>query len=341
MTPPKLTVDSAGRVQGANVTHNSPWPCPNGDNGGMTVPSGIMGLIMHTMVGNLPGTISVFNNGAYQASAHFGVDQSGNIHQFGSVRGWKAWAEVAGNAHWYSCEFADNGNPSNPLTPAQINAGAQLLECLSASGAGNFTMQVTDSTSKEGFGVHRMGGAAWGGHSCPQNGDGSGPRAGQRTQILAVAQEIRGTAAATSTVAGWLAQGQKSLADLCSGSLHNGVSTVLRLTAERSPGAVYAPAMATYLNGVFAADKARIPAGVVLFYPKGSGDEAFTSRGDQTLQGLANTWHCECSAIVRLTAEKSPGAVFSGAMATYLDGVFQRAASGPKVPAGVHLYYET
>lgn len=148
-------------------------------------------------------------------------------------------------------------------------------------------------------------------------------------------------AAPASTVAGWLAQGQKSLADLCSGSLHNGVSTVLRLTAEHSPGAVYTPAMATYLNEVFAADKAVIPAGVILFYPKGSGDEAFTSRGDQTLQGLANTWHCECSAIVRLTAEKSPGSVFSGAMATYLDGVFQRAASGPKVPAGVHLYYET
>jgi len=36
-----------------------------------------------------------------------------------------------------------------------------------------------------------MGGAAWGGHSCPQLANGSGPRAGQRAEIVRRAKIIR------------------------------------------------------------------------------------------------------------------------------------------------------
>jgi hypothetical protein len=150
MTPPALTVDSQGRVHGKNVTWNTPWPCPNGDSGGMRVPSGVMGVVMHTMVGNLPGTIEVFNNRSFQASAHFGIDQNGNIHQFGPVNGWKAWAQVAGNPHWYSIEHADNGNPAEPLTQAQIDSSAQIVELLSRDSVGRFSLQVTNSPSAEG-----------------------------------------------------------------------------------------------------------------------------------------------------------------------------------------------
>jgi hypothetical protein len=182
-----------------------------------------------------------------------------------------------------------------------------------------------------------MGGQAWGGHSGPQNGDGSGPRSGQRAQILEVAQEIRGGTPA-STVTVWVAEGQKSLADLCAGELGNAVSTVLRLTAEHSAGAIYTPAMSGYINQVLAADKAKVPAGVTVWYPKGSAAEAFTSHGTQTLQGLANTWECEPSTVVRLTAEHAPGAVFSPGMASYLNGVFSRSAL--HVPAGIHVYYQ-
>lgn len=194
----KLSVDSSGRVTGpASITYNSPFPCVNGDPGGMSVPHGIQGLVVHTMVGNLPGTIEVFNRPSFQASAHFGVDQSGAIHQFGSVRGWKAWAQAAGNPNWYSCEFADDGNPDNPLTQPQITAAAQLLECLSAPGVGNFPLQVTNSVSGEGLGVHFMGGQAWGGHTCP-DAPPAHVRSAQRPQIVALAMAIRSGAGPAS-----------------------------------------------------------------------------------------------------------------------------------------------
>ena len=203
--PGKLTAGPDGKIRGpASITYNSPFPCVNGDPGGMSVPHGIQGLVMHTMVGNLPGTVAVFNDPSRQASAHFGVDQAGNIRQFGSVRGWKAWAQEAGNPHWYSCEFADDGNPDNPLTPAQITAGAQLLECLSAPSVGNFPLQVTDSTSGEGLGVHFMGGAAWGGHTCPDLPP-QHVRSAQRPQIVALAMAIRSGAPTTGWTAAMIA----------------------------------------------------------------------------------------------------------------------------------------
>lgn len=201
----KLTAGTDGRVTGpADITYNSPFPCVNGDPGGMSVPHGIQGLVMHTMVGNLPGTIEVFNRRSSQASAHFGVSQSGAIRQFGSVRGWKAWAQAAGNPHWYSCEFADDGNPDNPLTQAQITAAAQLLECLSAPGVGNFPLQVTNSTSGEGFGVHFMGGQAWGGHTCPDLPP-AHVRSAQRPQIVALAMAIRSGVPTTGWTAAMIA----------------------------------------------------------------------------------------------------------------------------------------
>jgi peptidoglycan hydrolase-like protein with peptidoglycan-binding domain len=156
----------------------------------MSVPHGILGLVMHTMVGNLPGTISVFNDPNFQASAHFGVSQSGLIHQFGSVRDWKAWAEVAGNPDWYSAEFADGGDPNVPLTQDQINSGAQLLEALSRPDVGNFALQVSNDTGTEGLGVHFMGGAAWGGHTCPDLPP-NRVRSSQRPAIVALAKQIR------------------------------------------------------------------------------------------------------------------------------------------------------
>lgn len=186
MTAGRLTVGPAGRITGpATITYNTPWPCRNGTYG-----SGrMMGTIMHTMVGNLPGTIAVFNNPDYQASAHFGIDQSGLIHQFGPVgAGWCAWAQESGNETWYSIEHADDGNPDIPLTAAQMTASAQLLECLSAFAG--FPLQVTNSTGVMGYGVHNMGGAAWGGHSCPDLPP-AHVRSAQRAAIILEAHHIR------------------------------------------------------------------------------------------------------------------------------------------------------
>jgi len=179
----KLTVGSDGRVTGpASIQHNTPWPCPNGASG-----SGAMsGVLMHTMVGDLPGTVAWFNNPQAQASAHFGIAESGEIWQFGPIgKGWIAWHAAEANATWYGIEHADNGNPANPLTPAQITAAAQLVECLSAFAG--FPLQISDSPSVKGYGWHGMGGAAFGNHpDCPGS-----VRKAQRPQIIALAMSIR------------------------------------------------------------------------------------------------------------------------------------------------------
>ena len=183
--PGKLAVHSDGRVAGpANIKYNEPFPCVNGkfETGAM------MGVVMHTMAGNLPGTIGVFNDPARQASAHFGIAQDGEIWQFGPIgKGWAAWHAVAANRSWYGIEHADDGDPHNPLTAAQIAASAQLVELLSRFAG--FPLQVSDSPSVKGYGYHAMGGVAWtpDGHTCP----GPGPRAGQRAGIIALAKSIR------------------------------------------------------------------------------------------------------------------------------------------------------
>jgi hypothetical protein len=266
-TAAKLTVDSEGRVQGANITWNSPWPCANGDGGGMSVPHGIMGLLEHTMVGNLlPGTVSWFNNPAAQASAHFGVDQLGNIHQFGPVNGWMAWHCAEGNPNWFGCEFADDGVPANPLTAAQITAAAQLLELLSRPDLGNFPLQISDNTSTEGYGWHGMGGLAFGDHpDCP--GD---VRKAQRPQIVALAMSIRqGVPVPAANYVQHVTVGESSLAQLAAQN-HCEVSAILRLTLQHSPNGLFEPDVATLIDGLCGgaiAPAALMPAGLVLYLP--------------------------------------------------------------------------
>jgi N-acetylmuramoyl-L-alanine amidase len=147
------------------------------------------GVVMHTMVCNLPQCIDLFNNPKVQASAFFGVAQDGTVHQFGPLlHNWEAWAQKAGNAAWYSIEFADNKDPNNPLTAAQIAAGAQLVELLSR--IGHFPLEITNDPNGTGFGVHNMGGQDWGGHSCPDMPP-RHVRSAQRGAILELSKVIR------------------------------------------------------------------------------------------------------------------------------------------------------
>jgi hypothetical protein len=155
----KLTVKN-GWVDG--FTHHP------GFHGGPMPTSAVRGLISHTMEGNLPHTDKLFTPGPQGNgnSAHFGTAQDGTVIQWVPL-GVVAEHAIAANPHWYAVENADDGNPNNPYTEAQLSRIAQILELTSRPEYGRFTLQVTDSPDKEGLGMHNMGGAAWGGHSCP------------------------------------------------------------------------------------------------------------------------------------------------------------------------------
>ena len=184
-------------------------------------------------------------------------------------------------------------------------------------------MRISNDPGTDGFGWHGMGAPAWGHPECPGN-----VRKAQRQKIIEVAEAIR----AGQQIAVYTCEGQKSLHGL-SQQLHNPASEILRLTAEHSPGAKFHDRMAGYLNEVFAADTEKVPEGITVYHP-----EPFHSHGTKTLQGLALTFNSQPSAIIRLTAENSPGAVFSPDMAKYLNDVFSR--SNTHVPSGIHLVYE-
>jgi hypothetical protein len=185
MTAGRLEVDAgSGRVTGpADIVYNDPFPTHNGTPGGS---GAMMGCVMHTEVGNNPGTVSWFNDPTSEASAFFCIAQSGQIAQMGPVgKDWMAWSQAAGNPHWYGIEHADNEHPETPLTTEQVTASAQLLELLSRFAG--FPLQVSNDVSTEGYICHSDGGVAWGNHpDCPGS-----VRAAQRAEIVGLAKEIR------------------------------------------------------------------------------------------------------------------------------------------------------
>jgi hypothetical protein len=258
MTTGKLHVQNDGRVAGpASISYNTPFPCVNGKYGS----GAMMGVVMHTMEGNLPGTITLFNDGSSPnpVSAHFGIAQDGHIHQFGPIgKGWIAWAQVDGNLAWYSIEHADNGNPDNPLTDAQLTASAQLVECLSAFAG--FPLQVSDDVNTKGYGTHHMGGIPWGNHTCPDQPPGH-IRSSQRAEILQRAAAIRNPVGGQA--ARYVADGTKSLADIAASSGAK-LESIVWLTAQNSPGG-FGPIEAQYFN---AGDlNALMPAGMAYWLP--------------------------------------------------------------------------
>jgi hypothetical protein len=180
----KLTVHN-GWVNG--FTHH------HGFHGGPLPTPAVMGLISHTMVGNLPGTDNLFTPGPQGNgnSAHFGTAQDGTVIQWVPL-GVVAFHAIDANDSFYAVENADNGDPNNPYTDAQLSRIAQILELTSRAKFGRFTMQVTDSPNKEGLGTHAMGGAAFGGHSCPDAPNGPNhTRSRARAEIVRRAKIIR------------------------------------------------------------------------------------------------------------------------------------------------------
>ena len=220
-TPGKLQIDKAsGKITGpAKITYNEPFPCVNGNLG---VTGAMQGAVMHTMVSDLPACVATFNNPASSASAHFGIGEDGEIHQFGPLgKGWEAWHAEAANLTWYGIEHADAGHPDNPLTAAQIVASAQLLELLSRFTG--FPLQVTNRPAGKGYGTHVMGGAAWGGHTCPDEPP-QHVRSAQRGAIVTLAQQIRNPPPPPPT---WQSQAEAHITS----ALSHGVSSASELAA--------------------------------------------------------------------------------------------------------------
>jgi hypothetical protein len=282
------------------------------------------GVVQHTEDGFEAGTFATFMDPASQVSAFFSVGEDGTAHQYLPVgRGYVAWAQVAGNPGWYSCECEDKVNPGQPMADVQVTVFAQIYSALAERDG--FGYAVTDDTaSGRGLITHGDGGAAWGNHpDCP----GSVRRA-QRPEILARARAIR------DGLDIWICQGAKPLHDLAGDSLGGQVHQVLQLTAEYSVGQLFAPALASYLNAVFAADSGAVPVGVTLYCPAADGSVTqVTSPGGQTLHALAQTRDTQCSSVVRATAEHSPGGTYAADMAAYLDTVFGGSAAhiGPEI----------
>jgi hypothetical protein len=64
-----------------------------------------------------------------------------------------------------------------------------------------------------------------------------------------------------------------------------------------------------------------------------------TTAGQMSLAKLADGNKCQPSAILRLTAEHSPGGAYPANVAAYINGVFRGTiAATDHMPAGLHLY---
>ena len=315
--------DNDGWLQGpVTIKHET---TPNRHDTGFAAKA--RGMVQHTEAGFRLGTEATFMNPGTEVSAFFSVGEDGAAHQYLPVgRGRVAFAQAEGNSSWYSCECEDKLNPGHPMTDVQVTTVAQIFSALAEHDG--FPYAITDDPDNgHGLITHGDGGQAWGGHpDCPGS-----VRKAQRPEILARASAIR------DGLDIWICQGLKSLHDLAADSL-GPVHQVLQLTAEYSPERLFAPDMASYLNEVFADDKETVPAGLTLFCPKaGGGVTQVTSGGDKPLHAIAQDRHCQCSGIVRATAEHSPGGTYAAALAAYLDLVFSHATG--HISQGIRLFY--
>ncbi len=136
-----------------------------------------LGNILHVQEGN--GSLAgFFNNPNANASSTWWCAKDGTLEQYVDSDN-RAWAQAAGNDTYNSVET--EGFVAEPLTDAQVATLARLYAW--GHDTYGWPYQEANQPGEAGFGVHYMGGQAWGGHPCP------GPtRAGQRPAILAAAQ---------------------------------------------------------------------------------------------------------------------------------------------------------
>lgn len=134
-----------------------------------------LGWILHVQMGN--GSPFEYFNGLRAPDRKFStgwVSKTGVIEQYTELEN-KPWAQAAGNSFYRAWET--EGFDTEPLTPEQVKALAQIHTYCKDVDA------LAEAPGKSGIGTHYMGGAAWGGHSCPGT-----LRASQRQSILNVAK---------------------------------------------------------------------------------------------------------------------------------------------------------
>lgn len=95
-------------------------------------------------------------------NSHLWLSRTGEFDQYVSFAD-KAWAQAASNPYWISVECA--GKDTDDYTPIQIQRLGEFFAW--GMRAFGWPPEITDSPAGHGIGTHRMGGAAWGGHSCP------------------------------------------------------------------------------------------------------------------------------------------------------------------------------
>lgn len=157
-----------------------------------------IGLVLHVQAGN-NSPYGWFSDPGNQAVSHWWISKAGVVEQYVDANA-KSWAQVAGNSTYHSVET--EGQPSEALTPQQIAALADLY----AWGHGQFgwPLQLAEQPGQHGFGIHSMGGQAWGGHTgCP--GD---LRKAQRGDVLAT---IQPTSEEDDLLSTYLAQGSQAV----------------------------------------------------------------------------------------------------------------------------------
>lgn len=147
-------------------------PTVNKNTDGM---SNIVGVTLHIQEGTESGSESWFKNPEAEASSHLLNPKTGRMRQLVDFKD-KAWAEMAGNAHWISIE--NEGFQGQSLTESQLQNIADFMKW--AAPQFGIPLRITDSVNVPGLGWHGMGGVAWGNHpNCP--GD---PIKNQRGEIL-------------------------------------------------------------------------------------------------------------------------------------------------------------
>lgn len=151
------------------------------DAGRFTAPP--LGYIPHVPVSN--GSLFAYFNGLKSPNRKFStglIFKDGSSEQYTELTN-KPWAQAAGNGQYHAFEM--EGYPNEPYTPAQINTLAIWHNFLGTLD------RLAEAPGAAGIGTHYMGGALWGGHTCPDPQAGIGPRSRQRGAIIARAQALR------------------------------------------------------------------------------------------------------------------------------------------------------